>query len=717
MSERNFFEPRARLLIQLGDKLIKNESIALLELIKNGYDADARKVIVKLSNLSEPTKGVIEILDDGTGMDMNIIHNSWLEPGSDNKYQQFIRGKRTKKYNRLPIGEKGIGRFGVHKLGSKIELVSKMKGKNEVVVKIDWEDFSNMKYLKDAKFDVYEREPEYFKGSRTGTRIIVSNLRNEWNRTKVRNIYKSIFSLNSPFEKYGSFIVDFKSDNKNYFEGLPDWKEVKKMALFHFKGTMRGSKIVNFEYNYTPWRELEKASGRRLDHNDEFIQNRKDILRKIGKKEEIINLAQHYGQNLFDKGIGDIEIEGYIFDRDKNILELSRVQSKKILKDYLDEQGGISVYKDKLRINEYGEKGNDWLGLDGRRVNTPAKRLSNNIVLATINLDSQDSTALVEKTNREGFIENKAFQDFKDSILYFLGLVETLREIDKSELKKKYNPTEAKEPVLSKISQLKGLVEKKVKDDDKLVEDISVKLDSIEEDYIKIQEVLLTSAGAGITLGVGMHEVHKILSELVAIVVTEESVSDDIANLIYSLDDLIKNYTDILKQSDSEIIRLSKLADGGIRNNSYRFRCHEIELVKPYIDSDKYNIKAPKRLLLGAVSNLIDNSIYWLEKKHKKLKHNDISFTKKIFIDILDSGNGTLELVFADNGPGFDIPTSNITNPFVSSKNEGMGLGLHIVSQIMESLNGRIFFPEYGDYDLPNEFKNGAIVVLEFNKK
>ena len=155
-SEKNFFQPRARLLLQLGDKLIKNENIALLELIKNSYDADAKKVTVSLSNITDKGLGKIDIIDNGEGMDMEIIENVWLEPGSDYKEQLFKKRKRTKKYDRLPIGEKGIGRFGVHKLGNKIELISKKEGKNEVVVSIDWNEFSKNKYLKNTWKNILE---------------------------------------------------------------------------------------------------------------------------------------------------------------------------------------------------------------------------------------------------------------------------------------------------------------------------------------------------------------------------------------------------------------------------------------------------------------------------------------------------------------------------------------------------------------------------------
>ena len=132
------FKPRARLLLQLGDQLIKNESIALVELVKNSYDADANVVTIYMENVDDPKKGVIIIEDDGYGMSADTVENVWLEPGSDFKTKKIKNLEGSPKYDRLPIGEKGIGRFGVHKLGNVIEMTTKSADTKEVYVKIDW---------------------------------------------------------------------------------------------------------------------------------------------------------------------------------------------------------------------------------------------------------------------------------------------------------------------------------------------------------------------------------------------------------------------------------------------------------------------------------------------------------------------------------------------------------------------------------------------------
>jgi len=82
---KSIFKPRARLLLQLGDQLIKNENVAVLELVKNSYDADARNITIKMERVDNKDFGKIEIIDDGIGMDDDVIKNAWLEPGSDYK--------------------------------------------------------------------------------------------------------------------------------------------------------------------------------------------------------------------------------------------------------------------------------------------------------------------------------------------------------------------------------------------------------------------------------------------------------------------------------------------------------------------------------------------------------------------------------------------------------------------------------------------------------
>lgn len=146
------------MLLLLGDQLIRNAGIAVFELVKNAYDADANDVKVDLLNVDDQDNGRIVVSDDGIGMNWEIVTEVWLEPGTDYRESQKRAGAKTPKHNRTPMGEKGIGRFAAHKLGRSIALVTRQRGAPEVVVEIDWEQFLQDKYLSDLAIAVDSRQ-------------------------------------------------------------------------------------------------------------------------------------------------------------------------------------------------------------------------------------------------------------------------------------------------------------------------------------------------------------------------------------------------------------------------------------------------------------------------------------------------------------------------------------------------------------------------------
>lgn len=132
------FKISPRILAHLGEDLIRSESIALFELIKNSYDACATNCIIEFIFIGDELE-IISIEDDGFGMDKSIIENVWLVVGTDSKQKNLVKNV----CGRIPLGEKGIGRLGIHKLGNDISVVSKMKNEEEVTVLIDWNKLNN----------------------------------------------------------------------------------------------------------------------------------------------------------------------------------------------------------------------------------------------------------------------------------------------------------------------------------------------------------------------------------------------------------------------------------------------------------------------------------------------------------------------------------------------------------------------------------------------
>ena len=463
------FKPRAQILLQLGEQLIKNENIAILELVKNAYDADAKKVVVNMRSIDSKDIGYIEIHDDGCGMSIDIIRDIWMEPGNSHK-KGVVERKERSELGRLPIGEKGIGRFGVHKLGKVIELVSKMEGRQEVALNIDWGIFENAEYLSDVNINIQERKAEIFKDGKTGTYIRIRNLSTNWTRGMLRNLHRSLTALNSPFDSNQSFKVVLKTDKLEWLEGLISFKDIKEYALFECDMKLEKNEITKFEYNFRPYDVMYGISKRKVVFDKTVIMRKR--VNKNGKNDfEDINLSKYE--------IGDIRIKIYA--------ELLRNKSK----------------------------------------------ATNSLV-------------------------------------------------------------------------------------------------------------------------------------------------------------------DIIKQALFSV--------------EYRLNAHEIEIIDEFSEyKGNVDVKCASNMIVGAIINIIDNSIYWTTYAKKP--------ERKILFKITEEIEGVIGIVIADNGIGFKISGEDAIKPFVTTKTNGLGLGLNIVSEIMIAQNGTIVFPENGDIDLPQELQDGAVVMLAFSKE
>jgi signal transduction histidine kinase len=701
------FKPRARLLAQLGDQLIKNEIIALIELVKNAYDADASNVSVELVLEENTSDSQIIIIDDGMGMTADIVTNVWLEPGSDFKTLQLKEKKYSPKFKRLPIGEKGIGRFGVHKLGNIIEMTTKTSESNEVFVRINWNKLNDYTYLKDVPVEIIERAtPESFLGEKTGTKIVISDLKKKWTRGSTRDVARALTSLSSPFATNDSFKSTLTIPNyPEWLKGIVTWESIKEYSLFNFDIEMEGNSITSFEYQFTPWQTLSKLKGRIVGIDNPLVDESL-ILRKVTEK-----TGKNTGELPIDLSkfqIGKVRFKGYIFDLDSFILNMG-VSDKKGFKAYQADNGGIRVFRDGLRVYDYGEKENDWLQLDYRRFQAPSRAISNNLVVGAVYLDREHSSDLEEKTNREGFVENDAYHEFKSSVLHALTIVEFLRFTDKKRLKEVYGPTPKSEPVMHIIAEAKGYVEQNVTND-KVKNRIIDYFSKVEADYKVITDNLLKAAGAGLTMSVIVHEVEKIIGEVMS-VLKHEDASDRALDLVKHLSSLIDGYAGLIRKSSLAPIALSKIIDQALFNTEYRLKVHKVEVIKAYKERSQITLNISRSFLSSSLINLIDNAIYWLER----MSQREQNYSKKIFIDIVQE-NELVHLVVADNGTGFLVPTDNLAQPFMSTKPDGIGLGLHIVDEVMKAQNGILSFPDHDDFELPNEFKTGALVVLTFKK-
>ena len=211
------FRPHARLLTMLGEQLIKNERIALVELVRNSYDADADRVNVRFEdfneNMTPNERSCIVVVDDGVGMPIQTLRNEWMNPATPTKHLAKKDGRgATPAKGRIMQGEKGIGRFAVLKLGRQIAIATRQSG-DDLESVLTW-DFSRFDeefvseagerkeiFLDEIRVDVRRAEPDRLADMDHGTIIEIRNLKGTWGIPAIRALGRELFSLTDPVSR------------------------------------------------------------------------------------------------------------------------------------------------------------------------------------------------------------------------------------------------------------------------------------------------------------------------------------------------------------------------------------------------------------------------------------------------------------------------------------------------------------------------------------
>ncbi len=702
---RRPFRPRARLLQLLGDQLIGSPKLAVFELVKNSYDADASLVTVGLHDL-ETGAPWISVNDDGEGMSPDTVANIWLVPGDDHREADRIAEKRSAIYERLPLGEKGLGRFAVHKLGDRIRMVTRAKESPECVVDVDWSELVKVRFLEDAAVRLRERIPSVFKGEATGTRIRIESLRDaSWTRRSVRDLYRQLTSIVSPFKRYAdSFKVVLEvPDHPDWISELPDPSQFRSKVPWFFEFAFDGSALeYTYRFNGVPG----LAIGRREVTRNAPLQipaSQSPDEQGIGSRRKVVADA---GTVL---GIGPVRGEFYVFDRDREVL--SRLGETRFMERYLDQNGGIRVYRDGIRVYNYGEPGDDWLGLDLRRVNSPTRNISRNIVLGSIDLELRASAGLREKTNREGFVENAAYARLRQVVLGAVAVLETERRVDKQRIR------EATGGHVRPSRDLRGPLEeiRLIASKHGLADELGPAVRKIDAEFKELRDNFLRAGLSQVGLAIVFHEVERGVAVLARMIGSGLPVGE-LREQAGQLQRMLETSTQLLRKGEKQAHSLKHLVRRARDLSNVRFRIHRVQLTCPALEDaapDDTPIFAIG-LALGALTNLVDNAIHWL----------DVAFPddaegaprRRIFMDVVPDYPEGPAVVIADNGPGFSDDPQQLVEPFFSRRPEGMGLGLYYANLVMQLNDGRLIFPRPEDFDLPSGF-GGAAVAMVFRRR
>lgn len=715
------FKVQSHVLKLLGDQLIGHDRLAVFELVKNSYDADARTVTVTLDLLAPVPK--ISVRDDGVGMSLDTIENAWLQVGTD--YKRNADSRKRSPLGRVPLGEKGVGRLAVQKLGDSIRIVTRQQGQPEHSFKISWDALINSaRYLGDG-FEVQIVEhpsPEEFT-TKAGTLVEITDLHHtEWSRREIRDLYRLVTSLCNPFNDATSFKVNLElPGNESAVADLPSLDDMLASAVWMFDYAIAESGLITWSYEFRPPRFkslIRQTKGpiteklALVDPDPDEMQP-KPIKRLTKQAEDDEDLENHIFVRAEDlKGIGPISGRIYAFHRRDEILKASGAPQQ--LKKWLEQQTGVRVYRDDIRVFNYGEAGEDWLGLDARRINRPAGKLGAQSVIAQLLLDLAKSPDLKEKTNREGFDENAAFRRLKRIGLSVFDLFQRLHGDDRSSIDRALKGDEDPPPVQAALERLEALGKKH-----NLEKEVKPVLQAIKVELKTFQDVMVSSGLAGMNLALIFHEiVHSIdrMQRRLQAGVDPEDVRREVDHLRK----LLETFKPLLQRDPAKNVHVEDLVRRALGLHEDRFARHDVVVSNWTADAEKrhdFTLSVPRGLMVAAISNVIDNAIYWT--RFRRERDGDSSPAAILVLASWDEMTGGM-IAVCDNGPGFQLPRDYLGKPFSTTRAGGMGLGLFYCKAVMESIGGSMEVVDASElneqFELPAAY-DGTAVIFRFQKK
>jgi hypothetical protein len=543
-------------------------------MVKNSYDADSNKVVVNLKNPDLPA-GTISVVDDGSGMTLETLTDVWLEPGADIREAQREAGTRSPKFKRLPLGEKGVGRFAAHKLGHKIKLWTRASNGPELFVEIDWSEQISHRYMDETEITISESDGVHIKAGKTGTHIEISDLKAAWTRGDVRRLWRNVKSISAPFNTDDDFDVSLHvPGKKDWLDKLLDVGDILGSALweYNFRFDKNGYK---WKYEFSPPAGMGVGGVREKEENSSLALP-KSLARMFSDSPPYLPTIPVE----FIESVGPIEGQFFIFDQDREVTAF--IREPRQVSDFLEENGGIRVYRDDIRVYNYGEPGDDWLGLDLRRVNQPTKAISNNNIVGLVGIEMQSSAGLREKTSRDGFDDNQNYQKFRAIVLSALSHLESLRNNDKRRMKGILDK-KAKESRISPnaaISDLRKEVEKQ-----SLGPEITKLVDKVEARVREMQDTLLRPGATQMHVATLFHEVEHGVHALYAAIKRGETI-EKLEQRSGSLIELLDSFSTFFRKTPETAVRMSDLVKTICQLNVDRFSRHKIILSTPVVSKE-----------------------------------------------------------------------------------------------------------------------------------
>lgn len=717
----------------IGRENVSNLEGALIELIKNTYDADAKKCVVYYESSTDR----LFIIDNGIGMNRDVIINNWMTIGNSTKKESVFT-----KSGRVNTGEKGIGRFALDRISEKCTMLTVSKDERFEWL-VNWENFDSSEMITDTYAelnDISENIPEFLSDldneflcdmlksdfTGTGTCFVLENLRDQWNEAVIERVKSSLQKLLPPMENNVFELFFFLQDTKTKDARiLPDLLNEYDYKL-HFEVDDFGECTIQIHRNEfffgTQFEKIMKKADfsdeDREYFNDKLIIKEGSIYDFLPGVEEKINIGPFSGDIYFYKLVLQSDNqEKYYY---KNFVT-KRTNFKEL--------SGIKIYRDDFLVRPYGiygTTGYDWLDLSTRKAESPAAvshksgswRVQANQICGQIRI-SRLNDNLPDKSSREGIVETKEFKLFRELVVNFIEKLEEDRQYVIRKLDQLYKSTAKGEQALkiakeelNKYKKEEGEKERNNKDNEadsekkQSYENFHKAISYQEERIQDLQEemgLLRTLATTGIVVNTYIHEIKALTTQLNVGVKEAYACLEEDNDIISAKEELkklrvlkdkfnswFKVTIDAVemdkrkrkKENIGNIIQRSISKWKSVQNN-------KIDYV--YVENEEIEIRCFPFDFETIVSNLVTNSST-IFKNHKVEKP-----TIKIEIGRKDD---KFYIKYSDNGPGlcdaFKKEPQKILKYGVTDRRNangevvGTGMGLWIVDSIIQNYKGHI---------------------------
>ena len=714
------FRFHARALAALGRDLVTNDVVAVMELVKNAYDALATHVDVRVQagdGVSE--ESLIEISDDGHGMDYATIRDVWFVIATPFRESQPVIHLGTQ--SRSVTGEKGLGRLSAARLGRDIRVITKTITGPVLEFSLNWEELMQGDDLNSAAFDVAEGPPELIEGDR-GTRIIIGGLRSNWGEDKIADLRQNLARLVSPFAALEEFSLRLHvkgSAGKTDLEAIepPQFMSEPKYTL---DGSVDSDGTIRARYRYRPIRLTIGSSSRDCNRQEQWA----DIFASRPPPERV-------GVDAINPDCGPFEFEIRAWDLTKDDTRDIAEQfgeSRKLIRDAIKAQRGVSVYRDEVLALPKSDDARDWLGLDLRRVSRVGLRLSTSQIVGYVRISKAGNPRIVDTSDREGLVSNPASAAFRHLVTRIVAVLEDERHKDRlsdqdTQTARNLFDDLSAAPLLAKLEQLRDSgadMADAVEAAKTFGSDLERSRTDIERRFgyynrlavigtiahLVIHEILTATT----VIGRGIRKAGE-LAKRVGDGVTAQALELSTSS-VAQLEALAHRFLPLAKRDYKPGRRKSVLNDSF--NRCVSMLSEDIQASHVRVDSEvdpRTSVLVDSGELDAIILNLLTNSLYWMRRidEDRRLR----------FRSTLGAARDRVTVSFDDSGPGIEPEDRDqVFWPGVTRRPDGIGMGLTVAAELVEGHGGKMRTVVPGamggatfEFDLPLDKKAAAEIL------